>query len=176
MGKKINWATVKDIVFEAKGQAKDLENQLEQAQRKREELFHAPPNRQDVKNMYDAFIAQKISQSHETTLSYVKSQLLFNRDVNDKLPHEMHPLSAGSGGVTQAGLLHAEHILAAIGPDRLKQWISEMVDSWEDWPGQLEMNLADRRAEIEKLDVQIEKLQTELDAIRGKMLEHGLKG
>lgn len=172
--KNLDWKAITNVVAEAKSQAKGLATQLELLLRRREELFHAPPNKADVKNMYFLFINGRIKKSQDTLFSYAKSQFLFNRNSLDSLPHEMAPLSGRQAGNSQQGVLLADHILAAIGSGRLKQWITAMVSGWEEWPGQLKISLEERRAEIQKTDEKIEKIQAELDALHQQMAQHGL--
>ncbi len=148
-----------------RGEERTIKGKLERALQRREDLHTLALPREDVVGLFHQWI--DTSAAVWPKRSQIRHTGMIEGPMKNWQVNNFNPLCP-LGNHT----LEPSAVCFLLGPV-LKEGIAKTVESWQ-WPEEVGPSLADRRKELVKLDKEIEKLQSQLDDIRGIARAEGL--
>ncbi len=165
----MNFTKLKAMIGDMAAQIQDKKDQREKLLQRREELDSLPITREDFLNWTDD-VLDGMQNNYADRLKNQLQGTIWNHSPL-RMPAGGFPLfKPWSSGDNNTAAPYA--LVALMGPmirEQLKRIVSEM-----EWPENVGPSIAARRTEIEKIDGQLEKIESELAGLTAAAKEAGL--
>lgn len=155
------FSILKQNLGDVAAQVRQIDQELKDKKQMRSDVANLPLPQSDFADM----VCEKIelegaqcSRRMEQTFSYAKTSYV----ELESLP----PILESYGGGSKSGIINPMNIYGLQG-EQLKESMHAMVMSWS-WPANIGPPRSERKAALEKLDKEIEKLEPKLEELISK--------